>query len=100
MRSNLEKHSKLVFNKDFYCGYSPEKINPGDKKHRLTDIIGLHQGLTKNINLVDSLYKEIIVAGTQKQIASKLLKQQKSLKILKGILISLSLMSLQLFSTR
>ena len=46
----LEKHSKLVFNKDFYCGYSPERINPGDKKHRLTDIVKVTSGSNEKIS--------------------------------------------------
>jgi len=61
----LEKQSGLKFNSDFYCGYSPERINPGDKKHRLIDIKKVTAGSTPEIALeVDRLYKEIIVAGT------------------------------------
>jgi UDP-N-acetyl-D-galactosamine dehydrogenase len=61
----LEKKSGLKFNSDFYCGYSPERINPGDKKHRLIDIKKVTAGSTPEIALeVDKLYKEIIVAGT------------------------------------
>ncbi len=74
----LEKHSKLVFNKDFYCGYSPERINPGDKKHRLTDIVKVTSGSNEKIsNLVDSLYKEIIVAGTHKADSIKIAEAAK-----------------------
>ncbi|MDA8867343.1 Vi polysaccharide biosynthesis UDP-N-acetylglucosamine C-6 dehydrogenase TviB [Candidatus Pelagibacter sp.] len=63
----LEKKSGLKFNIDFYCGYSPERINPGDKKHRLIDIKKVTAGSTPEIALeVDKLYKEIIVAGTHK----------------------------------
>jgi len=63
----LEKNSSLVFNQDFYCGYSPERINPGDKKHRLVDIKKVTSGSNTEIaNLVDDLYNEIIVAGTFK----------------------------------
>ena len=63
----LEKHSGLKFNTDFYCGYSPERINPGDKKHKLIDIKKVTAGSTPEIALkVDELYKEIIVAGTYK----------------------------------
>ena len=63
----LEKFSKLKFNKDFFCGYSPERINPGDKKHTITNIKKITSGSTPDIaNLVDDLYKEIIVAGTHK----------------------------------
>ena len=61
----LEKQSGLKFNTDFYCGYSPERINPGDKKHKLIDIKKVTAGSTPKISLeVDELYKEIIVAGT------------------------------------
>ena len=63
----LEKQSGLKFNTDFYCGYSPERINPGDKKHKLIDIKKVTAGSTPEIALeVDELYKEIIVAGTYK----------------------------------
>jgi len=63
----LEKNSLLVFNEDFYCGYSPERINPGDKKHRLVDIKKVTSGSNTEIaNLIDDLYNEIIIAGTFK----------------------------------
>ena len=61
----LEKSSGLVFNKDFYCGYSPERINPGDKEHTVTNILKVTSGSTNEIGKkVDNLYKEIIEAGT------------------------------------
>jgi UDP-N-acetyl-D-galactosamine dehydrogenase len=61
----LEKQSGLFFNKDFYCGYSPERINPGDKLHRLSSIKKITAGSTPEIAIeVDELYKEIIIAGT------------------------------------
>lgn len=61
----LEKVSELVFNKDFYCGYSPERINPGDKEHTVTQILKVTSGSTPEIGLkVDQLYKSVIVAGT------------------------------------
>jgi UDP-N-acetyl-D-galactosamine dehydrogenase len=61
----LEQESGLVFNKDFYCGYSPERINPGDKQHRLTDIIKVTSGSTKAAaQRIDKLYSSIIGAGT------------------------------------
>jgi UDP-N-acetyl-D-galactosamine dehydrogenase len=61
----LEQVSGLIFNKDFFCGYSPERINPGDKEHRLTDIIKVTSGSTPEIaRKVDDLYKSIISAGT------------------------------------
>jgi UDP-N-acetyl-D-galactosamine dehydrogenase len=63
----LEKFSGLKFNHDFFCGYSPERINPGDKEHRVTAIKKVTAGSTPEIaSLVDALYREIIVAGTHK----------------------------------
>ncbi|MDC1318129.1 Vi polysaccharide biosynthesis UDP-N-acetylglucosamine C-6 dehydrogenase TviB [Candidatus Thioglobus sp.] len=63
----LEKVSGLKFNQDFYCGYSPERINPGDKKHRVTSIKKVTSGSTPQIATeVDELYQEIIIAGTYK----------------------------------
>lgn len=61
----LEKFSGLRFNQDFFCGYSPERINPGDKSHRLPDIKKVTSGSTPTVaEAVDSLYREIITAGT------------------------------------
>jgi UDP-N-acetyl-D-galactosamine dehydrogenase len=61
----LEKISGLKFNKDFYCGYSPERINPGDKKHNIRAIKKITSGSTsETAQFVDNLYKKIIVAGT------------------------------------
>ncbi len=61
----LEKISGLVFNKDFFCGYSPERINPGDKEHTVTKILKVTSGSTPEIaKTVDDLYKSIITAGT------------------------------------
>jgi len=61
----LEEYSGLKYNNDFYCGYSPERINPGDKEHTLTKIIKLTSGSTPEIaNVVDELYASIINAGT------------------------------------
>jgi UDP-N-acetyl-D-glucosamine/UDP-N-acetyl-D-galactosamine dehydrogenase len=61
----LEKNSGLIYNKDFYCGYSPERINPGDKSHRLIDIRKITSGSNIEIaDFIDNLYSEIIVAGT------------------------------------
>lgn len=61
----LEKYSGLVFNKDFYCGYSPERINPGDKEHTVTKILKVTAGSTPQIGKkVDDLYASIITAGT------------------------------------
>ncbi len=61
----LEKISGLTFNQDFYCGYSPERINPGDKKHTVTKILKVTSGSTPKIGkVVDELYSSIITAGT------------------------------------
>ena len=61
----LEKSSGLVFNKDFFCGYSPERINPGDKERTITNIRKVTSGSTaKTAKDVNNLYKEIITAGT------------------------------------
>lgn len=63
----LEKASGLKFNTDFYAGYSPERINPGDKEHRVTTIKKVTAGSTPEAaDLVDALYREIIVVGTHK----------------------------------
>jgi len=61
----IEKTSGLKFNRDFFCGYSPERINPGDKTHRVTNIKKVTSGSTKEVaKVVDDLYKSIITAGT------------------------------------
>ena len=61
----LEKFSGLTFNKDFYLGYSPERINPGDKEHTVTKILKVTSGSTPEIaKKIDDIYKTIIVAGT------------------------------------
>jgi len=63
----LEKHSRLTFNQDFFVGYSPERINPGDKLHRVTNILKVTSGSTADTALfVDALYSSIITAGTHK----------------------------------
>jgi UDP-N-acetyl-D-galactosamine dehydrogenase len=63
----LEKFSGLYFNKDFFCGYSPERINPGDKEHTIANIKKITSGSTPKItDFVDNLYQEIITAGTHK----------------------------------
>ena len=63
----LEKTSGLTFNKDFYCGYSPERVNPGDKTHKVSTIMKVTSGSTPEAaEIVDALYREIIIAGTHK----------------------------------
>lgn len=74
----LEKTSGLVFNKDFFCGYSPERINPGDKQHRVTTIKKVTSGSTPEIaEKVDQLYKKIIQAGTHKASSLKVAEAAK-----------------------
>jgi UDP-N-acetyl-D-galactosamine dehydrogenase len=63
----LEKKSQLIYNKDFFCGYSPERINFGDRKHKLTTIKKITSGSNSKIaNIIDKLYSQIIKAGTYK----------------------------------
>ena len=63
----LERVSGLTYNTDFFCGYSPERINPGDKTHRLPDIVKVTSGSTPRVaEQVDALYRSIITAGTHK----------------------------------
>ena len=74
----LEKQSGLYFNQDFYCGYSPERINPGDKEHRITTIKKVTSGSTPEIAIeVDKLYKEIITAGTHMASSIKVAEAAK-----------------------
>ena len=74
----LEKHSGLKFNQDFFCGYSPERINPGDKEHRITTIKKVTSGSTPQIaDLVDLLYKQIVTAGTHKASSIKVAEAAK-----------------------
>jgi UDP-N-acetyl-D-glucosamine/UDP-N-acetyl-D-galactosamine dehydrogenase len=74
----LEEQSGLTFNKDFYCGYSPERINPGDKEHRVTTIKKVTSGSTPEIATeVDKLYQEIIIAGTYKASSIKVAEAAK-----------------------
>ncbi len=74
----LEKCSGLNFNQDFYCGYSPERINPGDKEHRVTTIKKVTSGSTPEIaDLVDALYNDIIAVGTHKADSIKVAEAAK-----------------------
>jgi UDP-N-acetyl-D-galactosamine dehydrogenase len=74
----LEETSGLRFNKDFYCGYSPERINPGDKLHRVTTIKKVTSGSTPEIaDKVDNLYKTIIKAGTHRASSIKVAEAAK-----------------------
>jgi len=77
----LELHSRLVFNKDFFCGYSPERIVPGDKVNTLTKIKKVTSGSTPEISdFVDSLYKTIITAGTFKAASIKVAEASKAIE--------------------
>ncbi len=74
----LEERSGLKFNKDFFAGYSPERINPGDKEHRLPTIKKVTSGSTPEIaEYVDSLYRSIITAGTHKASSLKVAEAAK-----------------------
>ena len=77
----LEKYSGLKFNRDFYCGYSPERINPGDKVYTLTKIIKVTSGSTPSTaDFVDNLYGSIIVAGTYKAPSIKVAEASKAIE--------------------
>jgi UDP-N-acetyl-D-galactosamine dehydrogenase len=74
----LEKVSGLKYNEDFYCGYSPERINPGDKEHTVTKILKVTSGSTPEIAIkVDNLYKSIITAGTHLASSIKVAEASK-----------------------
>lgn len=74
----LEKYSRLIFNQDFFVGYSPERINPGDKKRKLTNIKKITSGSTnETAELVDQVYSQIIEAGTYKAPSIKIAEAAK-----------------------
>ena len=74
----LEESSGMKFNQDFYCGYSPERINPGDKKHTVTKILKVTAGSTPEIaKQVDDLYKQVITAGTYMASSIKVAEASK-----------------------
>ncbi|MFK3868319.1 Vi polysaccharide biosynthesis UDP-N-acetylglucosamine C-6 dehydrogenase TviB [Psychrobacter faecalis] len=74
----LEKISGLTFNQDFYAGYSPERINPGDKEHRVTNILKVTAGSTPEVaDFVDEVYNLIITAGTHKAASIKVAEAAK-----------------------
>ena len=74
----LESLSELKFNEDFYCGYSPERINPGDREHTISNIKKITSGSTPEIaDLIDDLYKEIITVGTHKAPSIKVAEAAK-----------------------
>jgi len=74
----LEQNSGMTFNQDFYCGYSPERINPGDKEHRVSTIKKVTSGSTPEIaDKVDALYQTVITAGTHKACSIKVAEAAK-----------------------
>ena len=74
----LEKHSGLTYNKDFFVGYSPERINPGDKKHTVTKILKVTSGSTpETAKYIDELYAEVITAGTHLATSIKVAEAAK-----------------------
>lgn len=74
----LEKFSNLKFNTDFFCGYSPERINPGDKEHALTKILKITSGSTpETADIVDALYNSILKNGTHKAESIKVAEAAK-----------------------
>jgi len=77
----LESESRLRYNQDFYCGYSPERISPGDPVHTLKNIIKVTSGSTpETADLVDSLYASIISAGTHKASSIKVAEASKAIE--------------------
>ena len=74
----IEEVSGLTFNKDFYAGYSPERINPGDKEHRVSNIVKVTSGSTPEIaDFVDALYRKIVTVGTHKASSIKVAEAAK-----------------------
>jgi UDP-N-acetyl-D-glucosamine/UDP-N-acetyl-D-galactosamine dehydrogenase len=74
----LEKFSNLRYNSDFYCGYSPERINPGDKEHNVTNIKKITSGSDEaSAELIDQLYQQIVVVGTYKAASIKIAEAAK-----------------------
>jgi len=74
----LEKHSGLTFNRDFFVGYSPERINPGDKQRRISNITKVTSGSTPEVaEIVDALYQQIVTAGTHKASSIKVAEAAK-----------------------
>jgi UDP-N-acetyl-D-galactosamine dehydrogenase len=74
----LQRGSKLVYNTDFFCGYSPERVNPGDKNHTIEKIVKVTSGSTEKIaNEIDDLYSSVITAGTYKASSLKVAEAAK-----------------------
>jgi len=74
----LERESGLTFNVDFFAGYSPERINPGDKEHRVNSIMKVTSGSTEEVSIaVDALYRRIVTAGTHRASSIKVAEAAK-----------------------
>ncbi|WP_425390043.1 nucleotide sugar dehydrogenase [Ekhidna sp.] len=74
----LEQESGLKYNREFYCGYSPERINPGDKQHRITNILKVTSGSTPEVgDRIDEFYRSFITAGTHKTSSIKVAEAAK-----------------------
>ncbi len=74
----IEEKSGLVFNQDFYAGYSPERINPGDKEHRVVNIVKVTSGSTPEASdVIDALYRKIVTVGTHKASSIKVAEAAK-----------------------
>ena len=81
MYRKAEEISKLKYNKDFFCGYSPERINPGDKVNTISNIVKVTSGSNKTTaDIVDKLYNSIIKAGTYKAESIKVAEASKSIE--------------------
>ncbi len=79
----LEQMSGLMYNRDFFCGYSPERINPGDKEHRLPTICKITSGSTTEVaDIVDRVYTDIVTAGTHK---ARSIKVAEAAKVIENI---------------
>lgn len=77
----LEKYSQLIYNVDFFCGYSPERVSPGDKEHALTNIVKITSGSTsQTAEFIDQLYGSIIQAGTYKAPSIKVAEAAKAIE--------------------
>ena len=74
----LEKSSSMKYNKDFFCGYSPERVNPGDKNHTIASIVKVTAGSTPEVaQYVDDLYNQIVIAGTHPASSIKVAEASK-----------------------
>ena len=78
MRSLIEKNTSLEYNKDFFCGYSPERINPGDKNHTLRNITKIISGSTsETLDLLEAIYSKVVDVGLHKAKSIKVAEMAK-----------------------